>query len=81
MPDQCLRLTPRIVKRAISKHQARGPNINRRSYRPPSTSTSSPQPTLDSSAPDANYMALRLVGHDLHLWMPLGLRCLVVGRP
>ena len=32
MPDRRLRVTPRIVKRAISKYQARGPNINRRSY-------------------------------------------------
>jgi hypothetical protein len=32
LPDRRLRVTPRIVKRAISKYQARGPNINRRSY-------------------------------------------------
>ena len=32
MPDRRLRTCPRIVKRAISKYQARGPNINRRSY-------------------------------------------------
>jgi len=32
LPDRRLRVSPRIVKRAISKHQARGPNINRRSY-------------------------------------------------
>ncbi|GAA4734206.1 hypothetical protein Prum_069850 [Phytohabitans rumicis] len=32
MPDRRLRLSPRIVKRAISKYQARGPNIDRRSY-------------------------------------------------
>jgi hypothetical protein len=32
MPDRRLRVCPRIVKRAISKYQARGPNINRRSY-------------------------------------------------
>jgi hypothetical protein len=32
MPDRRQRLSPRIVKRAISKYQARGPNINRRSY-------------------------------------------------
>ncbi len=33
MPDRRLRVTPRIVKRAISKYNARGPNINRRSYK------------------------------------------------
>ena len=33
MPARRLRVCPRIVKRAISKHQARGPNINRRSYK------------------------------------------------
>lgn len=33
MPDRRLRVTPRIVKRAISKYNARGPTINRRSYK------------------------------------------------
>jgi len=33
LPDRRLRVSPRIVKRAISKYQARGPNINRRSYK------------------------------------------------
>lgn len=33
MPDRRLRVSPRIVKRAISKYQARGPNINRTSYK------------------------------------------------
>jgi len=33
LPDRRLRVSPRIVKRAISKFQARGPNINRRSYK------------------------------------------------
>lgn len=33
LPARRLRITPRIVKRAISKYQARGPNINRRSYK------------------------------------------------
>jgi hypothetical protein len=33
LPDRRLRASPRIVKRAISKYQARGPNINRRSYK------------------------------------------------
>jgi Insertion element 4 transposase N-terminal/Transposase DDE domain len=32
MPDRRLRISPRIVKRAISKHQARGPTIDRTSY-------------------------------------------------
>ncbi|EWM14298.1 IS4 family transposase [Kutzneria sp. 744] len=33
MPVRRLRVCPRIVKRAISKHQARGPNIDRTSYK------------------------------------------------
>ena len=33
MPDRRVRVSPRIVKRAISKHQARGPNPNRTSYK------------------------------------------------
>jgi hypothetical protein len=33
LPGRRLRVSPRIVKRAISKYQARGPNINRRSYK------------------------------------------------
>jgi hypothetical protein len=32
MPARRLRICPRIVKRAISKYQARGPNIDRTSY-------------------------------------------------
>ena len=33
LPDRRIRLSPRIVKRAISKYNARGPNINRTSYK------------------------------------------------
>lgn len=33
MPTRRLRVCPRIVKRAISKYQARGPNIDRTSYK------------------------------------------------
>jgi hypothetical protein len=33
MPDRRLRVCPRIVKRAISKYQARGSNIDRTSYK------------------------------------------------
>lgn len=33
MPDRRLRVCPRIVKRAISKYQARGPDIDRTSYK------------------------------------------------
>jgi hypothetical protein len=33
MPDRRLRVCPRIVKRAISKYQARGPSVDRASYR------------------------------------------------
>ena len=32
MPNRRLRICPRIVKRAISKYQARGPNLDRASY-------------------------------------------------
>lgn len=32
MPDRRLRVCPRIVKRAISKYQARGPHVDRTSY-------------------------------------------------
>jgi hypothetical protein len=33
LPDRRLRVSPRVVKRAISKCQARVPDINRRSYK------------------------------------------------
>jgi len=33
LPDRRVRVSPRIVKRAISKYNARGPNINRTSYK------------------------------------------------
>jgi hypothetical protein len=33
LPARRLRVSPRIVKRAISKHQARGPHIDRTSYK------------------------------------------------
>ena len=33
MPARRLRVSPRIVKRAISKYHARGPNIDRASYK------------------------------------------------
>ena len=33
MPDCRLRASPLIVKRAISKYEARGPNIDRTSYK------------------------------------------------
>ena len=33
LPDRRLRVSPRVVKRAISKFQARGPSVNRRSYK------------------------------------------------
>ena len=33
LPGRRLRVSPRIVKRAISKYQARGPNIDRSSYK------------------------------------------------
>ena len=33
MPDRRLRVSPRIVKRALSRYPAKGPNITRRSYK------------------------------------------------
>ena len=33
LPTRRLRASPRIVKRAISKYQARGPDIDRASYK------------------------------------------------
>jgi hypothetical protein len=33
LPARRLRISPRIVKRSNSKYQAKGPNINRRSYK------------------------------------------------
>ncbi len=33
LADRRLRVSPRIVKRAISKYNARGPTINRTSYK------------------------------------------------
>ena len=33
LPARRQRASPRIVKRAISKYQARGPNIDRRTYK------------------------------------------------
>jgi hypothetical protein len=53
LPARRLRLSPRIVKRAISKYQARGPGIDRTSYKatvsidiliPPETLTAAASP-------------------------------------
>ena len=33
LPDRRIRVAPHIVKRAISKYNAKGPNINRTSYK------------------------------------------------
>jgi hypothetical protein len=53
LADRRLRVAPRIVKRAISKYNARGPNINRTSYKatvsidilcPPTPLTTGPGP-------------------------------------
>ena len=53
LPARRLRVSPRVVKRAISKYQARGPGIDRTSYRatvsinilvPPQTLTASTSP-------------------------------------
>ena len=44
MPARRLRVSPRIVKRAISKYNARGPPSTAPPTRPPSPSTSPPPP-------------------------------------
>jgi hypothetical protein len=53
LPARRLRVSPRIVKRAISKYQARGPSIDRTSYKatvsidiliPPQTLTAATSP-------------------------------------
>jgi hypothetical protein len=53
LPSRRLRTSPRVVKRAISKYQARGPGIDRTSYKatlsidilaPPQDLTNQPSP-------------------------------------
>ena len=51
LPDRRLRVSPRIVKRAISKYQARGPNINRTSYKA-TLDINILTPDLDTPRPD-----------------------------
>jgi Insertion element 4 transposase N-terminal/Transposase DDE domain len=51
MPARRLRVNPRTVKRAISKYNARGPNIDRRSYQATLTITILAGPTL-TTTPD-----------------------------
>ena len=50
-PGRRLRVSPRIVKRAISKFRARGPNVSRRSCKPPSAPASLLRPDLDTPRP------------------------------
>jgi hypothetical protein len=53
LADRRLRVAPRVVKRAISKYNARGPDLNRTSYKatlsidiltPPAPLTTGPGP-------------------------------------
>jgi Transposase DDE domain len=68
LPDRRLRVCPRIVKRAISKYQARGPNIDRTSYKAtvsidllkPADPSRSPQPLRRRSAPSGCREAMML---------------------
>jgi Transposase DDE domain len=60
LADRRLRVSPRIVKRAISKYNARGPTINRPATRPPSASTSSRRPPDLTTSAGPNYPALGL---------------------
>jgi hypothetical protein len=51
LPTRRLRVSPRVVKRAISKYQARGPDIDRTSYKATiKISILVPPPTLTASA-------------------------------
>jgi hypothetical protein len=59
MPDRRQRLSPRIVKRAISNTKPEARTSTGAATKPPSTSTSSP-PDLDKQRPDLNYRALDL---------------------
>lgn len=51
MPPRRLRVAPRIVKRAISKYNARGPNINRTSYKATLSIDILDQPNLLTTGP------------------------------
>jgi hypothetical protein len=51
LPDRRLRVAPRIVKRAISKYNARGPNINRTSYKATLSIVILQQPTPLTTGP------------------------------
>jgi hypothetical protein len=51
LPDRRLRVSPRVVKRAISKYQARGPRIDRRSYKATLSITILTAPDLDTTQP------------------------------
>jgi hypothetical protein len=51
LPSRRLRASPRIVKRAISKYQARGPSINRTSYKAQLTIEILTQPGTLTPAP------------------------------
>ena len=62
LADRRLRVSPRVVKRAISKYNARGPDINRASYKATLSIDilASPHP-VDNQRQDPNYPALPLV--------------------
>lgn len=51
LPERRLRVCPRHVKRAISKYQARGPNIDRHSYKATISIASSPARHRDKKPP------------------------------
>jgi hypothetical protein len=52
MPGRRLRISPRIVKRAISKYQARGPSIDRTSYKAKLTIETLTEPGTLTPAPE-----------------------------
>ncbi|MFF7249821.1 hypothetical protein ACFZBU_38655 [Embleya sp. NPDC008237] len=59
LPERRVRTKDRIVKRAISKYNARGPPSTGPPTRPPSASTCS-QPNLDTTQPRLNRTVLGL---------------------
>ena len=75
IPDRRLRVSPRIVKRAISKYQARGPNIDRTSYRATiGIDILTPHQQPQQPHPSANYTALGLAEYAPCLTLRVRLR-------
>ena len=83
LPDRRLRVSPRVVKRAISKYNARGPTIDRTSYKATISIDILDRTSPLTPSPDPNYPALALGGLDRggSRRFPLGeLRIAAVGQ-